>query len=169
MFCVARIAGGTDVALEAFDSLFRLFCRCIFASSTAVVAPSLLITDDDRDFRETLRDMFEPRGFHLLTAGDGEEAVEILRHETVNVALFDMHMPRLNGLDAIRRLREFRLPPTWILLSAEADEQLIAEAREAQVFDVLRKPVTRDRVIDVVQQALDVSFGTPNWRGLLGS
>ena len=101
-----------------------------------MVAPSLLITDDDRDFRETLRDMFEPRGFHLLTAGDGEEAVEILRHETVNVALFDMHMPRLNGLDAIRRLREFRLPPTWILLSAEADEQLIAEARPPE-FPVL--------------------------------
>ena len=69
--------------------------------------PSLLITDDDYDFRETLRGVFEPRGFHTLTAGDGEEALEILKHETVHLALFDMHMPRLSGLDAIRRLKQY--------------------------------------------------------------
>ncbi|MGC3969494.1 MAG: response regulator [Pirellulales bacterium] len=127
-------------------------------------APSLLITDDDLDFRETLRGVFEPRGFHTLTAGDGEEALEILKHETVHLALFDMHMPRLSGLDAIRRLKELYRPLPCILLSAEADEQLIAEAREARAFDVLRKPVTRDRVINVVQLALETSYERGDWR-----
>ena len=45
-----------------------------------VTPPSLLITDDDSDFRETLRGVFEPRGFRTLLAGDGEEALEIV-HE----------------------------------------------------------------------------------------
>lgn len=131
--------------------------------------PSLLITDDDYDFRETLRGVFEPRGFHTLTAGDGEEALEILKHETVHLALFDMHMPRLSGLDAIRRLKQHYDSLPCILLSAEADELLMAEAREARAFDVLRKPVTRDRVINVVQLALDASYHGDFWRGLLGS
>ena len=113
--------------------------------------------------------MFEPRGFHTLTAGDGEEALEILKHETVHLALFDMHMPRLSGLDAIRRLKQLYGSLPCILLSAEADELLMAEAREARAFDVLRKPVTRDRVINVVQLALDASYDRGSWRGLLGS
>jgi CheY-like chemotaxis protein len=143
----------------------------VFVEAEAVVAnvPSLLITDDDLDFRETLRGVFEPRGFHTLTAGDGEEALEILKHETVHLALFDMHMPRLSGLDAIRRLKELYQPLPCILLSAEADEQLIFEAKEARAFDVLRKPVTRDRVINVVQLALETSYDFGHWRGILGS
>jgi CheY-like chemotaxis protein len=133
-------------------------------------APSILITDDDRDFRETLQGVFEPLGFHTLSAGDGEEALDILRREEVHLALLDMHMPRLTGLEALRQMKRFdsRLP--CILLSAEADENLIAEAREAMAFDVLRKPVSRINVLTVVRRALTThyeDFG--RWRNVLGS
>ena len=58
------------------------------------VLPSILITDDDLDFRETLRFVFEPRGFRTLLAGDGEEALEIMRGEQVHLVLLDVHMPQ---------------------------------------------------------------------------
>lgn len=132
-------------------------------------APSILITDDDRDFRETLCGLFEPRGFQTLTAGDGEEALRILESSIVHLALFDMHMPRLTGLEAIRRLKLRRALLPCILLSAEADERLIEEAREAQAFDVLRKPVTRQGVMTVVHNALQTSYSADAWRDLLGS
>lgn len=131
--------------------------------------PSLLITDDDPSFRETLQGLFEHRGFRTYAACDGEEALKIVRRETVHLALFDMHMPRLSGLDAIRRLKEFHLEFPCILLSAEADDHLIAEAREAHVFDVLRKPVSRDRVINVVQMAMDAGYGPGMWPTAFGS
>lgn len=131
--------------------------------------PSLLITDDDLSFRETLQGLFEHRGFRTLAAADGEEALKIVRSETVHLALFDMHMPRLTGLDAIRRLKEFHLEFPCILLSAEADDHLIAEAREAHVFDVLRKPISRDRVINVVQLALEANYGRGIWPTGFGS
>ncbi len=132
-------------------------------------APSILITDDDRDFRETLQGVFQPRGFHTLTAADGEEALDILQSKLIHLALFDMHMPRLTGLEAIRRLRQLHLALPCILLSAEADERLIAEARAAQAFDVLKKPVTRASVMNVVRQALQTSYDADTWRGLFGS
>lgn len=132
-------------------------------------APSILITDDDRDFRETLQGVFEPRGFHTLTAADGDEALEILQSNLIHLALFDMHMPRLSGLEAIRRLRQLRMLLPCILLSAEADERLIAEARAAQAFDVLKKPVTRSGVMTVVQHALQTSYDAETWRGVFGS
>jgi len=131
--------------------------------------PSLLITDDDSSFRQTLQGLFEHRGFRTYAACDGEEALEIVRHEKVHLALFDMHMPRLSGLDAIRRLKEFHWEFPCILLSAEADDHLIAEAKEAHVFDVLRKPVSRERVINVVQMAMEAGYGRGMWPHGFGS
>lgn len=132
-------------------------------------APSILITDDDRDFRETLCGVFEPRGFRTLTASDGDEALDVVRREEVHLALFDMHMPRLTGLEAIRLLKQFRAPLPCILLSAEADERLVEQARQVNAFDVLKKPVTRDGVIAVVRSALQTAYDATLWRGVLGS
>ena len=66
--------------------------------------PSLLITDDDPGFRETLRVIFEPKGFRTLLAGDGDEALKIVHNETVHVVLLDMHMPKLTGLETLRHV-----------------------------------------------------------------
>lgn len=131
--------------------------------------PSILITDDDRDFRETLCGLFEPRGFRTYTAADGAEALEVVRREEVHLALFDMHMPRLTGLEAIRHLKEtMHAPLPCILISAEADELLYEQARAAQAFDVLKKPVTRDGVITVVFNALRTAYDATTWRVMLG-
>src|SRR5688500_6906858 len=98
-----------------------------------IVTPSLLITDDDRDFRETLRSVFEPRGFETLLAADGQEALEIMQAHPVHVLLDDMHMPRLTGLETIRRLRELSRPIPAILMSAELDPRIRQEAEEEHV------------------------------------
>ena len=87
--------------------------------------PSLLITDDDRDFRETLRNVFEPR-FRTLLAGDGEEALDIVRREEVHLLLLDMHMPKLTGLETLRQVKRFKSLLPCILLSARLDDALKA-------------------------------------------
>src|SRR5262245_61569704 len=107
-----------------------------------VLFPSLLITDDDRDFRETLREVFEPRGFRTILAADGEEALEIVGREAVHVILLDMHMPRLTGLETMRRVQELYTPLPCILISAALDDQLIQQAWEARAFSVLPKPIS---------------------------
>src|SRR5262245_38996304 len=63
-----------------------------------LVTPRLLITDDDRDFRETVAGLLSDRGFETLQAGDGEEALELVGKFEVHLLLLDMHMPRLSGL-----------------------------------------------------------------------
>lgn len=124
-------------------------------------APSLLITDDDRDFRETLREVFEPRGYRTLLAGDGEQALEIIRSEIVHVVLLDMHMPRLTGLETVQRVRESRLDIPCILLSASLDESLIEAARQYHVFASLSKPVRFQDVTRLVQDALKTAYEWP--------
>ena len=120
--------------------------------------PSLLITDDDFDFRHTLREVFEPRGFRTLLACDGEEALDLMRRELVHVLLLDMHMPRLTGLETLRRVKltHDRLP--CILLSGDMTPDLAQEARRARAFSVLAKPVCFADVTGVVQRALEASY-----------
>lgn len=127
-----------------------------------VESPSLLITDDDREFRETLQVGLETRGFKTLLAGDGEEALKIVRSREVHLVLLDMHMPKLTGLETLRRLKQFRAMLPCILLSARLDELLIEQARLAQAFSVLSKPVTLGRLTGILRQALERAY---DWRG----
>ncbi|MHB8952704.1 MAG: response regulator [Pirellulaceae bacterium] len=124
--------------------------------------PNLLITDDDGAFRETLCNVFALRGFTTFGARDGDEALEIVQQQPVHLLLTDMHMPRLSGLETIRRIRQRRLILPCILLSAGLDDGLVEEARDLQAFSVLGKPVRFSELTEVVRQALRVTYG---WAG----
>jgi CheY-like chemotaxis protein len=124
-------------------------------------APSLLITDDDRAFRETLRDVFEPRGFQTLLAADGAEALDLVTRHEIHLVLIDMHMPRLTGLEAIQRIKQLKSCLPCILISGQLDERI---RREANAFRVLAKPISFRQVTQSVCEALRVTY---NWTGSL--
>lgn len=119
-----------------------------------VETPSLLITDDDHGFRETMRVVFEPWRFRLHMAGDGEEALNIVRREKVHLVMLDMHMPKLTGLETLRRLKEFRAMLPCILLSAQLDDKLAEQARLAHAHSVLSKSMAVRQITSAVLQAL---------------
>src|SRR5262245_9609998 len=115
-----------------------------------VERPAILITDDDHGFRETVRQMLEPRGFSTFTACDGEEALQIVVREPIHLLLLDMHMPRLTGLETARRLRQINLGLPWVLISAALDDAIVAQARSDEAFTVLAKPVSRTELTSTV-------------------
>jgi CheY-like chemotaxis protein len=120
--------------------------------------PSLLISDDDLNFRETLESVFAPRGFRILLASDGEEALHIVRTEVVHLALLDMHMPKLTGLETLRLVKQFKAMLPCILLSAHWDDLLVEQARSAHAFLVLPKTVTLRQITGAVGQALERTY-----------
>ena len=130
--------------------------------TTAVTGatPNLLITDDDFGFRETLRGVLEPQGFRTFLARDGVEALDVIRHEEVHLVLLDMHMPRLTGLETLRQVKQIKSILPCIILSADADEELREEARRAEAFSVLSKPITRVALMTIVRSALRRTY---NW------
>lgn len=121
--------------------------------------PSILITDDDRDFRETLGKVLAPRGFRTILAGDGEEALHIVRTVEVHLLVLDMHMPKLTGLETLRLVREFKAMLPCILLSGRLDECLREQAEDAQAFSVLSKPISRGEITQVVERAMRSTYG----------
>jgi CheY-like chemotaxis protein len=92
-----------------------------------LVTPRLLITDDDRDFRETVAGVLIDRGFETLQAAGGEEALEIVSRHEVHLLLLDMQMPRLSGLETIERLRE-RQSVGWDKLAGTAAQRWSSSA-----------------------------------------
>ena len=121
-------------------------------------SPTLLITDDDVGFRETLRDVFEPEGFRTVLAEDGLEAFKIVKTEPVHLALLDMHMPRIDGVETIRLVHQLRPELPCILLSAALDEMIVKAAKEVLAFSVLAKPCSRQQITSIVRQALRKTY-----------
>ena len=117
--------------------------------------PSILITDDDPVARQTLREIFEPAGFRTLLAESGEEAIDIVHDEDVHLALMDMHLPKLSGLETIHIVHQIKGIIPMILISAESDDNLLKKALSANAFCVLAKPVSKNVIIYVVTRALE--------------
>src|SRR5438445_12656693 len=104
---------------------------------------SILITDDDSGCRDALRAIVEPEGFRTILAESGEEALDIVRVERVHLALFDMHMPRLTGLETLEMVRTINTGLPCILVPADADEVIIRQALIAWAFSIITKPVIK--------------------------
>jgi CheY-like chemotaxis protein len=116
---------------------------------------SILITDDDPASRESLREIFEPRGFRTLLAESGEEAIEIAQDHDIHLALMDFHLPRLSGLETIAIVRQIKGVIPTILISGDRDENLLRRALSERAYCVLSKPVSQHVVIYVVTKALE--------------
>jgi len=121
---------------------------------------SILIADDDRGIRETLGEVLQDRGFDTLLAKDGGEAVEIVQVQMVHLVLFDMHMPRLTGLEALSLLRQtlHKVLPA-VLMTADATTELLRQAFQAQVYSVIPKPVNKNIVLHTLARALEQVYG----------
>jgi two-component system, response regulator PdtaR len=121
---------------------------------------SILIADDDRGNREALGEMLDSRGFRVVLAADGGEAVELVQVDTVHLILFDMHMPRLTGLEAFAVIRQTldKLLPA-VLMTADANNDLIRQAFAAQMYSVIPKPVSPNVVLHTLERALTKVYG----------
>ena len=123
---------------------------------------SILIADDDQGSRETLAGLLIDRGFHTVQASSGEEAIEIVQVELIHLVFFDMHMPRMTGLQALQQVRIINDLLPAILVTADATRELIRQALQAQVFSVIPKPVNKNIVLHTLTRALIQVYGAEN-------
>ena len=120
---------------------------------------SILITDDDLGCREALREIMEPQGYRTLLASCGEEAIDIAREEPIHLALLDMHMPTLTGLETLRLLRQIRAMLPCILVTADATASLMRQAIQESAYSVIPKPVSKNVVMYTVVRCLVRTYG----------
>jgi AmiR/NasT family two-component response regulator len=113
----------------------------------------ILIAEDETIIRLDLRDLLERAGFEVCAeARDGEEAVRLARSELPDLAVMDVKMPKLDGIDAARQILHER-PIPIVMLTAYGQEELVSRAVEAGVFGYLVKPFREQDLLPAIQTA----------------
>jgi signal transduction histidine kinase len=113
---------------------------------------SVLVVDDEEGPRRALEFVLQPQ-FRVLTAASGEEAIEILRREHVDVVTLDLSMPGTDGLATLARIREIIPDIAVVIVSAQGTFQNAKEAVRLRAFDFIQKPFNAATVLDVVNKA----------------
>jgi AmiR/NasT family two-component response regulator len=113
----------------------------------------VLVAEDETIIRLDLRDLLERSGFAVCAeARDGEEAVALARSERPDVAILDVKMPKLDGIEAARRILDDR-PIPIVMLTAYGQEELVSRAVEAGVFGYLVKPFREQDLVPAIRTA----------------
>jgi YesN/AraC family two-component response regulator len=117
--------------------------------------PTILLAEDEPDLRMTLRDFLTMKGYEVLEARDGLEALELAQRHPVDVVLTDLRMPKLDGLELLKALRERDARIEVIVLTGQATVTDAIEAlRDGRSFDFLLKPIgDLKRLERVIQRA----------------
>jgi two-component system, response regulator PdtaR len=113
----------------------------------------VLVAEDETIIRLDLKDLLERSGFEVCAeARDGEEAVELARSEQPDVAIMDVKMPKLDGIEAARRILDER-PIPIVMLTAYGQDELVQRAAEAGVFGYLVKPFREQDLVPAIRTA----------------
>ncbi len=116
----------------------------------------ILIVDDNETNRDILRTRLTVHGYDLLEAGDGEEALAVVKAQRPDLVLLDVMMPKLDGIEVCRRLRsDAQLPfMAVILVTAKADSRDVVAGLEAGADEYLTKPVDQVALVARVKSVL---------------
>ncbi|HZO49435.1 MAG TPA: response regulator [Gaiellaceae bacterium] len=113
----------------------------------------ILVAEDETIIRLDLRALLERAGFEVCAeARDGEEAVELARRELPDLAVLDVKMPKLDGIDAARRILDER-PIPIVMVTAYGEQELVSRAVEAGVFGYLVKPFRETDLLPAIETA----------------
>lgn len=126
---------------------------------TPISRLTVLLPSEQESWHSTVRQLLEPQGVHTLTARNGREAVDIMESTAIHVAVLDVQMPQLGGLQVMKRVRELhkdepsRVPPA-ILVANDLTSHLLREALLQHVFSVLSKPVDYGQLLDALARVI---------------
>ena len=114
---------------------------------------TILVVDDNREIVYSISELLKYEGYHVVTAYDGMEALEVLESADVDLILLDVMMPRLNGLSALMKLRERHKIPV-IILSAKTEESDKVSGLTLGADDYISKPYNSAELIARVKAQL---------------
>jgi len=142
---IAVKRGGTESGLQA----------CIFF----ILRPmqDILIIDDEKSIRNTLREILEYEEFGVSEAKDGEEGLEMMIKSNFDVVLCDIKMPKMDGLEVLEKAKDLGLECQFIMISAHGTIETAVEATKKGAYDFVQKPPDLNRLLLTIRNALDKS------------
>ena len=113
---------------------------------------TILVVDDNEDLLETFAMILKRRGFFVETAENGSSAVDKFKKHGFDVALMDIVMPEMNGVEAFRKMKEIHPEATIILMTAYSDEAMMQLARDEGARHIIHKPIKIEQLIELITE-----------------
>jgi DNA-binding response OmpR family regulator len=114
----------------------------------------ILIVDDDPEIIEVVRTALEAKGYQMLVARDGNQGLAMAEHDSPDLVILDMMMPKRSGFLVLEKLRQLELPVKVIMITANEGSRHKQYAEMLGVNEYIRKPFAMDKLLDCVQRLL---------------
>jgi two-component system nitrogen regulation response regulator NtrX len=118
------------------------------------VSKTILVVDDEKDIRISLTGILEDEGYQVVTAASGLEALEVAREDLPDLVLLDIWMPGMDGLETLEKLKTLFPYITVIMISGHGTIETAVRATKLGAFDFIEKPLSLDKVLISVVNAL---------------
>ncbi len=117
---------------------------------------SILIVDDEESIRESLQGILQDEGFRTISAENGEQGISLLRDEIPDMILLDIWMPGMDGIETLRKIREVSPEQLVIMMSGHGTIETAVKATKLGAYDFIEKPLSLEKLLLSVQNALTV-------------
>ncbi|MFH0812573.1 MAG: response regulator, partial [Pseudomonadota bacterium] len=115
----------------------------------------ILVVDDDVDTCEILSDIFQERGYSVITAGTGNEAIDKASQTTFDAALIDIKLPDMDGMELIVALKGMQADMVVVMITGYASIETAVRALSEGVSAYILKPLNMDEVLATVRETLE--------------
>jgi two-component system, NtrC family, nitrogen regulation response regulator NtrX len=116
---------------------------------------NILIVDDESAIRTSLQGALEDEGYRAATAHSGEQCLEALKKHAFEVVLLDIWLPGMDGLETLEKIKELEDSPAVIMISGHGTIETAVRATKLGAFDFLEKPLSLEKTLILVKNALD--------------
>jgi two-component system, NtrC family, nitrogen regulation response regulator NtrX len=115
----------------------------------------ILVIDDEAEIRRSVRMILEYEGYEVLEASSGPDGVTMAERESPDLVFLDIKMPGMDGLDALQRIKASNETLPVVIISGHGTVSTAVEATKAGAFDFIEKPLSSERVLLTIRNALD--------------
>lgn len=116
---------------------------------------TILVVDDERDIRESLRGILEEENYKVLLAESGEACLEQLKKRACEVVLLDIWLPGIDGLEVLERVKQIEDGPEVIMISGHGTIETAVRATKLGAFDFLEKPLSLEKTLILIKNAVE--------------
>lgn len=111
----------------------------------------ILIVDDNVELCKNLSDILELKGYKVISAYDGHQAIKAVKKDNFNIVFMDVKMPGMNGIDTLKILRQIAPGLAVILITAFADDIFYKESLKSGDFEIIQKPIDIDKLLVILE------------------
>ncbi len=117
----------------------------------------ILIIDDEKSIRKTLREILEYEKYQVDEASDGVEGISMVQKEKYDIVLCDIKMPKMDGIEALDKIMQLSADTPVVMISGHGNIETAVEAVKKGAFDFIAKPLDLNRLLVTIRNAMDKS------------